>query len=547
MRTYRQIQFFWMVLGITTLVSCQIHPFPANPTALSTSLDISEKHLWLATYIPASIKSTINLPETWKIVSNQKDSDLIFSLGNRNISTQWIYALVAPFPTLTDNVSSIELLTFWKTGISASIHISKFILSAETTVLLTSAWGSPAEDLVEIRPASEILEFAWSSFGEWAIIPFEEITPKWKVISIDGESPIRKDFKAGQYILNMNFSLNLSNPEVRDKSLEELISNTSFLFPKTNRDVSKMTTVIITGVTALTRDTARLMEQNGLLYPAVNIRDILRQADILHISNEIAFSPTCPHPISPYPPDLVFCSRPEYIQLLEDIGTDVVDMTGDHFIDVSNEDVLFTLQLYKDQGWSYFAAGENIQEARKPLFITKNNNSIAFIGCNAKPIGYSNASATLAGTWHCDWSYLDEEFPQIVKSGFLPIMTFSHNEYYQYIAIPALIEDFRHAADDGAVIISGSQAHQPQAMEFYKDSFIHYGLGNLFFDQYYETPETRKAFIDRHVFYNGKYISTELITIMFVDNAQSRLMTPEERADLLTTVFLASGWENINP
>ena len=69
----------------------------------------------------------------------------------------------------------------------------------------------------------------------------------------------------------------------------------------------------------------------------------------------------------------------------------------------------------------------------------------------------------------------------------------------------------------------------------------------MFFDQYYETPETRKAFIDRHVFYNGKYISTELITIKFINNAQSRLMTPAERSDLLTTVFQASGWTNINP
>jgi len=59
-------------------------------------------------------------------------------------------------------------------------------------------------------------------------------------------------------------------------------------------------------------------------------------------------------------------------------------------------------------------------------------------------------------------------------------MTFSHIEYYSYETIPALVTDFHRAADDGAVIISGSQAHQPQAMEFYKNSFLHYGLGNLF-------------------------------------------------------------------
>ncbi len=39
---------------------------------------------------------------------------------------------------------------------------------------------------------------------------------------------------------------------------------------------------------------------------------------------------------------------------------------------------------------------------------------------------------------------------------------------------------FEQVADDGAVIVSGSQAHAPLEMEFYKGTFIHYGLGNLF-------------------------------------------------------------------
>jgi poly-gamma-glutamate synthesis protein (capsule biosynthesis protein) len=71
---------------------------------------------------------------------------------------------------------------------------------------------------------------------------------------------------------------------------------------------------------------------------------------------------------------------------------------------------------------------------------------------------------------------------------------------------------------------------------------IHYGLGNLFFDQYDVSPTTRQAFIDRHVFYNGRYIGTELLTIMFVDYARPRPMTADEREELLKAAFNASGW-----
>jgi hypothetical protein len=52
----------------------------------------------------------------------------------------------------------------------------------------------------------------------------------------------------------------------------------------------------------------------------------------------------------------------------------------------------------------------------------------------------------------------------------------------------------------------------------------------------------RQAFIDEHVFYDGRYISTELITIQFIDNARSRFSTFEERKDLLDKVFSASKW-----
>jgi poly-gamma-glutamate synthesis protein (capsule biosynthesis protein) len=97
-------------------------------------------------------------------------------------------------------------------------------------------------------------------------------------------------------------------------------------------------------------------------------------------------------------------------------------------------------------------------------------------------------------------------------------------------------------AEAGADIVSGSQAHQPQAMEFLNGSFIHYGLGNLFFDQYGLCEACEKGLIDRHVFYEGRFISTELLPIQFVDYARSRPMTDDEANVLFHTLFNASGW-----
>jgi len=92
------------------------------------------------------------------------------------------------------------------------------------------------------------------------------------------------------------------------------------------------------------------------------------------------------------------------------------------------------------------------------------------------------------------------------------------------------------------VIVSGSQAHHPQGFGFNGGTFIHYGLGNLFFDQFGFSAETELAFIDRHVFYQGRYLGAELFTIRFTDYARPRFMTSEERSELLSAAFSASGW-----
>jgi poly-gamma-glutamate synthesis protein (capsule biosynthesis protein) len=59
-----------------------------------------------------------------------------------------------------------------------------------------------------------------------------------------------------------------------------------------------------------------------------------------------------------------------------------------------------------------------------------------------------------------------------------------------------------------------------------------------------DTPVTgtRREFIDRHVFYDGKYISTELLTAMLEDYARPRPMTEAERVEFLRYLFAASGW-----
>ena len=361
---------------------------------------------------------------------------------------------------------------------------------------------------------------------------------------MDDQSPIRKGFDISSYPLVVDFALQTSD------DLQSSNSPISQL-PTTNYDSSKLTTVILTGVTALVRATAYTMELKGATYPGEKIRDLMREADIAHVSNEIPFFTGCTFP-KPDAGALVFCSDPKYMDLLTDIGTDVVELTGNHFADRGAAGMLETIAIYNANQLPYFGGGVDLQDSLKPALFEINGNKIAFIGCNKPDVGrFPTATDFQPGAAPCDFPYLTQKINQLKAEGYVVISTFQWNESYDAIPSPSQQDDFRLMADSGASIVSGSQAHYAQAMEFRNGSFIHYGLGNLFFDQMGDQAwmprGIRREFFDRYVIYDGRFISTELITALLEDYSRPRLMTEQERTGFLQEYFYYSGWMPLIP
>ena len=469
---------------------------------------------------------------------SEQVASIKFDISEDQQVSEWIYALAAPFFTIDDEMGIGMLKQAWSQGTHSGVMISHLMVDQSTYDIFSSLWGTPDNSFVIIRSYEEMKSTITEDVTNWAIIPFEQIEPIWKIISIDNHSPIQKDFNPASYPLKAPISIQFSS---EDNETTFNLVKSELSIPESNRDPDKLATVLLTGVTALVRGTADVMEKKGMTYPADDIRPWFTEADIVHISNEIPFATNCPPPF-PRTDELVFCSKPEYIQLLESISTDVVEISGDHFQDWGPEATLYTIDLYNEEGWKYYGGGVNLADGLKPAKFEVNGNKIAFIGCNAKGGGYAGATDTHPGAAECDFDYMTDQISQLREEGYLPIVTFQHLEYYAYKAHPILVEDFHKVSDAGAVIVSGSQAHQPHAIEFNNGALLHYGLGNLFFDQLFEMHETGQAFIDRHVFYDNKYIGTELLTIQFVDLAKSRPMTIEERQILLYNVFKESSY-----
>lgn len=501
---------------------------PFAPIPNSTSIPTSSATIKIGEAVPSRLREQV------QSLNLSGDVSLDVSSSGTN-QIQWVYVLVAPFATIRDGVTADELRNVWRNGPSSALFNGQPLLMAESTrSALKAIWGEPASGSVRSVDAtqSQLLDTAWN-VSAWAIIPFEDLTPRWKVLTIDGQSPIRKGFNASNYPLVVSFNLQTSSPLTVPLSTS-------------NYDANKLATVVITGTTALVRATAFKMQQKGITYPGEEVRDIMREADIAHVSNEVSFFDECPPP-NPQSTLLIFCSDPKNFGLLTDIGVDVVELTGNHFADYGARAMHQTLDMYKANNMKYFGGGENYQDAFQPALFDVNGNKIAFLGCNLPDMGRADiATDNSPGSARCDFDYFTSKIGELKSQGYLVIFTFQWFEDYAPPPNPEMVTGFHRMVDAGATIVSGSQAHFPKTMEFYNDAFIHYGLGNLFFDQMgnlsWMPKGIRREFLDRYVIYDGKLISVELITTLLEDFSRPRLMTAQERADFLQEYFAASGW-----
>jgi poly-gamma-glutamate synthesis protein (capsule biosynthesis protein) len=448
------------------------------------------------------------------------------ALPGRQPFATWVYALVAPFFTLEDGVSLADLEATWMGDGAGPFAAHPLLVSPDTQAALPL--GSPAAS-VRLVEASELLTEAIQLDG-WAIVPFEKLEPRWKVLQIDGDSPLDRALDLDSYPLVVSLTL---GTELRPDALPLLPSGL------TNRDEEKMTVLMMTGVTALTRGTARTMEREGVTYPGRDIRGWLTEPDITHASNEVSFAASCPMPTGGS--TMVFCSDPRYFGLLEDVDIDVLELTGNHLLDWGVSAMEESLRMYEEGDMPYYGGGWTLEEARQPLTVTRGAHTFGFLGCNPVGPAYVWAGDDRPGAASCDYDLLAAQVRDMRGRGVIPIVTLQYWEVDQYAPTTKQQADFRAIAEAGAAIVSGSQAHWPQGFDFHAGAFIHYGLGNLFFDQM-QRVEYRQEFLDRHVFYEGRHISTELLTAMLEDYARPRQMTAEERRALLVATFAVSGW-----
>jgi poly-gamma-glutamate capsule biosynthesis protein CapA/YwtB (metallophosphatase superfamily) len=251
-------------------------------------------------------------------------------------------------------------------------------------------------------------------------------------------------------------------------------------------------------------------DQKGYIYPFELVAPILKTGDVIFANIEEPFTDST-HSLNPNM-KYVLKNKMESFEAIKHAGINIVNLANNHILDYYEKGLFDTLELLDSNGIAHAGSGKNLEEARKPAIIEKNNTKIGMISYtdmaeyiyDGKPQISFAAGENKAGVAPRKMEYILEDIEKL--RGEVDILMVSlHWGIEESFEIPAEQREFAYKImDAGADIILGHHPHQFQGIEIYNGRPIIYSLGNFIFDQ--NDPENQEAFI-MNLEYTGNKLS----------------------------------------
>jgi len=339
----------------------------------------------------------------------------------------------------------------------------------------------------------------------------------------------------GIYILNKNglFFINMNQKNGNIIPGSNIASNTTSnndsddTLQDTNRDIttgeeikeapSKRISITASGDILLGRGVEYYLKSAGLsyTYPFEEISEILKRGDIIFGNLEEPFTSSVHGLINiDKGGKYVLKNEVEAFEGIKYAGFNLLNLANNHILDFYAEGLQETISLLESEGIVYAGAGMNIDEARKPGIIEKNNvkvgmlaytdmSEVVYIG---EPNLYFKAEENKPGVAprYEDYNIIKEDIDKIRDQVDLLIISLHWGIEESFIVTNEQKQYAYNLLDAGADIILGHHPHQFQGIEIYKGKPIVYSLGNLIFDQ--NDPENQEAFILYMEYEDGKLV-----------------------------------------
>ena len=298
---------------------------------------------------------------------------------------------------------------------------------------------------------------------------------------------------------------------------------------ETETEINQEDTVLLFGGDVLIKaSTESIYKNNGVTgLVSEEILAEMQNADIMMVNHELQFS-TRGEPMEDK--QFTFQTDPKNVQILLDLGIDIVSLANNHSLDFGQDALQDTFVTLDEAGILYAGAGDSKERAEELQVIEVNGKKFGFLAATRViPVAgwdVRNKQPGLFTTYddtrlverireskeECDflavyvhWGIEREEYPE---------------EYQNVIA--------KHCVEAGADVIIGAHPHVLQGIEFIEGKPIFYSLGNYIFNN-----STPKTMLVKVLIKSDDTVEYSLIPA-FVTNGQTQAMEGAEAEEIYT-------------
>lgn len=299
--------------------------------------------------------------------------------------------------------------------------------------------------------------------------------------------------------------------------------------------VIPITELLFTGVIVPARCVQAAIDENGnadFIYE--DMHTMIANADLAVGTLNAALSDYAPR--TGCVRTFVLVGGSENADALAVAGFDVVSVATNHIkncgpTDCGDRAFLDTLKNLRRVGIEPVGAGENLDEALKPIVATINGVRFGFVS-----LGEIEARAFAADDTPGIAVLTDENLQASIES--------TKNITDVVIVLPHWGSDYSEtpnyrqlhfaqvAVDAGADVVIGNHAHVIQGMQNIDGVPVFYGLGNFVFDQSWSST-TQQGIVVRMLFEGSRYISHEVIPVHIDNDGHVYIPETEEAAEIL--------------
>lgn len=224
-----------------------------------------------------------------------------------------------------------------------------------------------------------------------------------------------------------------------------------------------------------------------------------------------------------------FRGDPAHVQILEELGVDLVNLANNHVFDYGEDAFLDMLSILDGEELPYVGAGADAGEAKEPWYGTFDGRTVAVVSATRaeKYILTPEAGKDTPGVFRCyDTEALLETVEEADQNADFVIAYIHWGTEYSEELEDVQVEGARALAKAGADVVLGAHPHCLQGAEFVDGTPVFYSLGNYWFNE--KTLDT--VLLELHFYGNDEEQHLEITPVPARQEGYvTRLLTePEE-------------------